>query len=116
MGSNGCYWKVDTDYQPPAWDTADQHQGETGAWFLFTCLGPFPGTGGGLVWLPTTGGPAAPPPPPEVLARQAVNQLDPRRAADRNVSQGCAARQRADMAVAGAIGMGARERDGVRTG
>jgi hypothetical protein len=75
MGSNGCYWKVDTDYQPPAWDTADQHQGETGAWFLFTCLGPFPGTGGGLVWLPTTGGPAAPPPPPEVLARQAVNQL-----------------------------------------
>ena len=35
----------------------------------------FPGTGGGLVWLPTTGGPAAPPPPPEVLARQAVNQL-----------------------------------------
>lgn len=75
MGSNGCYWQVDTAYQPPAWDTADQHPGETGAWFLFTCLGNFPGTGGGLVWLPTTAGPAVPLPAPEVLARQAVNQL-----------------------------------------
>jgi hypothetical protein len=75
MGSNGCYWKVDTDYKPPLWSTADQHTGEAGAWFLFTCQGNFPGTGGGLVWLPTTGGPSAPLPPPEVLAQQAVNQL-----------------------------------------
>lgn len=76
MGSNGCYWQVDTEYQPPAWDTADQHAGEAGAWFLFTCsTGNFPGTGGGLVWLPTTGGLATAPPPPEVLARQAANQL-----------------------------------------
>lgn len=75
MGSNGCYWKVATDYRPPAWDTADQHPGETGAWFLFTCLGPFPGTGGGTVWLPTIGSPTTPPPTPVVLARQAVNRL-----------------------------------------
>jgi hypothetical protein len=75
MGSDGCYWKVDTDYQPPAFDTADQHTGESGAWFLVSCTsGPFAGTGGGIVWLPTTGG-ALPLPPPEVLARQAVNQL-----------------------------------------
>lgn len=75
MGSNGCYWQVDTQYQPPAWDTADQHPGEAGAWFLLTCLGGFPGTGGGIVWLLTAGGIAAPPPAPDVLARQAVNQL-----------------------------------------
>jgi len=75
MGSNGCYWKVDTGYQPPAWDTTDQHAGESGAWFLVSCTtGAFAWTGGGLVWLPTTGG-AVPLPPPEVLARQAVNQL-----------------------------------------
>jgi len=75
MGSNGCYWKLDTDYRPPAWDTADQHPNQTGAWFLFTCLGPFPGTGGGTVWLPTKGGFDTPPPTPVVLARQAVNRL-----------------------------------------
>jgi hypothetical protein len=75
MGSDGCYWKVDTGYQPPAWDTADQHAGESGAWFLVSCTsGPFAGTGGGIEWLPTTGG-AVPLPPPDVLARQAVNQL-----------------------------------------
>ncbi len=75
MGSNGCYWQVDTQYEPPAWDTADQHPGESGAWFLFTCLDGFPGTGGGIVWMPTAGGLPAPPPAPAVLARQAVNQL-----------------------------------------
>lgn len=75
MGSNGCYWQVDTDYKPPAWNTADQHTGESGAWFVFTCsTGNFPGTGGGIVWLPTSGGPI-PLPPPVALARQAVNQL-----------------------------------------
>ncbi len=75
LGPGGCYWKVDTAYSPPAWDTADQHQGEQGAWWDFTCLDVRNGTGGGLVWLPTGSGAGPPPPPPAVLARQATNRL-----------------------------------------
>jgi hypothetical protein len=72
MGSNGCYWKVDTDYNPPA--SVEQHGGEAGAWYLVSCTaGTFAGTAGGIVWVPA--GSAAPLPAPEVLARQAVNQL-----------------------------------------
>ena len=72
MGSNGCYWKVDTEYQPPA--SVDQHSGQAGAWYLVSCTsGTFAGTAGGIVWVPA--GSAAPLPAPEVLARQAVNQL-----------------------------------------
>lgn len=76
LGSDGCYWQVDTGYQPPAWDTADQHQGQPGAWYDITCVGVH-GTGGGLAWVPNSpAGPAGPPPPPPaVLARQARNQL-----------------------------------------
>ena len=74
MGSNGCYWKVDTDYQPPASDTVDQHTDEAGAWYLVSCTSStFSGTAGGIVWVPA--GSAAPLPAPEVLAQQAVNQL-----------------------------------------
>ncbi|HEY3673059.1 MAG TPA: hypothetical protein VGN51_19125 [Acidimicrobiia bacterium] len=74
MGSNGCYWKVDADYHPPAFDTADQHAGEAGAWYLVSCTSSsFSGTAGGIVWVPAWS--AAPLPAPEVLARQAVNQL-----------------------------------------
>jgi len=73
LGPGGCYWKVDTGYNPPAWDTADQHQGQQGAWWDFTCLDVHNGTGGGIVWLPAA--PAGTPPPPVVLARQATNQL-----------------------------------------
>jgi hypothetical protein len=72
MGSNGCYWKVDTDYNPPA--SVEQHAGEAGSWYLVSCTaGTFAGTAGGIVWVPA--GSAAPLPAPEVLARQAVNQL-----------------------------------------
>jgi hypothetical protein len=72
MGSNGCYWKVDTEYHPPA--SVEQHAGEAGAWYLVSCTsGTFAGTAGGIVWVPA--GSAAPLPAPEVLARQAVNQL-----------------------------------------
>jgi hypothetical protein len=76
MGSDGCYWQVETGYSPPAWDTADQHPGQMGAWYDTTCVGVH-GTGGGLVWLPTgpAGRGAPPPPPPVVLAAQARNQL-----------------------------------------
>ena len=116
MGSNGCYWQVDTQYQPPAWDTADQHPGEAGAWFLFTCLDDFPGTGGGIVWLPTAGGVAAPLPAPDVLARQAVNQLSlagPRI----ETSPTCGTvGERADLVVAGAVGVGVGECHGVGAG
>jgi hypothetical protein len=75
MGTGGCYWKVDTEYKPPPWDTADQHTGEQGAWFDFTCPEVNVGSAGGIVWLRTghAGGP--PPPPPIVLARQARNRL-----------------------------------------
>jgi hypothetical protein len=75
LGTAGCYWKVDTGYSPPAWDTADQHQGQQGAWFDFTCLDVRNGTGGGIVWLPTAPGGGLAPPPPVVLARQATNRL-----------------------------------------
>jgi hypothetical protein len=72
MGSDGCYWKADTAYQPVA--GAEQHAGEAGSWYLVSCTaGTFAGTAGGLVWVPA--GAAAPLPAPEVLARQAVNQL-----------------------------------------
>ena len=76
LGSDGCYWHLDTGYSPPAWDTADQHPGQRGAWYDATCVG-MAGTGGGLVWLPVgaTGAGTPPPPPPVVLARQARNQL-----------------------------------------
>lgn len=78
MGSNGCYWKVDPTWRPPAWDTADQPPaGQTGAFYSFTCLGNFPGTGGGMAWLPAAAGPGGPPPPPPpaVLAAQATNRV-----------------------------------------
>ena len=53
MGSNGCYWKIDADYQPPAFDIVDQHAGEAGAWYLVSCTSSsFSGTAGGIVWVP----------------------------------------------------------------
>jgi hypothetical protein len=77
MGSDGCYYKVDPTWSPPAWDTADQPPpGQAGAFYDFSCLDNFPGTGGGIVWLPAgaTGG-ATPPPAPSVLGQQATNRL-----------------------------------------
>ena len=75
IGTGGCYWKVDTRYSPPAWDTADQHTGQQGAWFDFTCPEVNVGTAGGIVWLRTGHGGGPPPPPPVVLARRARSRL-----------------------------------------
>ena len=40
MGTDGCYYKVDPNFDPPAWDTADQPPpGEAGAYYDVTCIG-----------------------------------------------------------------------------
>lgn len=80
MGSDGCYYKVDPTWKPQPWDTADQPPpGQAGAYYDFACISAhvyFPGTGGGIAWLPAGTAPGAPPPPPPVvLARQATNRL-----------------------------------------
>jgi hypothetical protein len=76
LGSNGCYYKLDTTFHPPAWDTADQPPaGVAGAYYLETCaVGVnIAGTGGGIVWLPAGAAPG--PVTPIALARQATNAL-----------------------------------------
>ena len=81
MGSNGCYWGLNSTWRPPAWDTADQPPaGQAGAFYNFNCPGKFPGTAVGMAWLPAAAKPGAhpappPPPPPAVLAAQATNRL-----------------------------------------
>jgi hypothetical protein len=78
LGSDGCYYKADPSFDPPAWDTADQPPpGETGGYYVVTCTWDTTGsTGGGVVWLETGSapGPAAPP-TPATLAQQAVKHL-----------------------------------------
>ncbi len=77
MGSDGCYYKVNTTWKPPPWDTADQPPpGQAGAYYDKNCVGtrPFPGTGTGIVWLPTGTAPGSLP-SPIVLARQARGRL-----------------------------------------
>jgi hypothetical protein len=77
MGTDGCYYKLDTTFDPPAWDTADQPPpGEAGSYYDVTCVG-FTGlgTGGGIVWLPAGTAPAAALPAPAVLAAQAAGEL-----------------------------------------
>ena len=76
LGSNGCYYKLDTAFHPPAWDAADQPPaGVAGAYYLETCaVGVnIAGTGGGIVWLPAGAAPG--PVTPVALARQATNAL-----------------------------------------
>ncbi len=77
LGSDGCYYQADPSFVPPAWDTADQHPGQPGAFYLVTCMGMTQGTGGGIVWLAagTAPAPVASPPAPGVLAQQAESQL-----------------------------------------
>ena len=77
LGSDGCYYQLDTGFSPPAWDTADQPPpGQAGAFYVVTCLNVPIGTGGGIVWLPAGAAAAiALPPPPAVLALQATNRL-----------------------------------------
>ena len=77
LGSDGCYYKADPTFQPPASDTADQPPaGETGGYYVVTCAGQGQSTNGGIVWLPSGSAAAAPVlPSPAVLAQQAVSQL-----------------------------------------
>jgi hypothetical protein len=79
LGSDGCYYKGDSSFQPPASDVVDQPPpGQAGGYFLVTCS-PEGRYTPGFVWLPS--GPAALPvaapvlPNPAVLAQQAVSQL-----------------------------------------
>jgi hypothetical protein len=77
MGTDGCYYKLDTTFDPPAWDTADQPPpGEAGSYYDVTCVG-FTGlgTGGGVVWLSAGTAPAPALPAPAVLAAQAAGEL-----------------------------------------
>ena len=77
MGSDGCYYKLDTSFQPPAWDSADQPPpGQLGAFYDMNCAVHvnIHGTGGGIVWLPSGVAPGSVP-PPVVLAEQARNEL-----------------------------------------
>jgi hypothetical protein len=77
MGSDGCYYKLDSGFNPPAWDTADQPPaGEAGAYYDVNCAVyvNIHGTGGGIVWLPAGVAPESKP-DPAVLARQARNEL-----------------------------------------
>ncbi|MHB8451693.1 MAG: hypothetical protein ACYDAQ_14805 [Mycobacteriales bacterium] len=75
LGSNGCYYQLDTTWQPPVWDTADQPPaGQAGAFYDMTCLG-VSGTGVGIVWLAAGSVGGQPLPAPGVLAQQATNQL-----------------------------------------
>ena len=77
LGSDGCYYKADPTFQPPASDTADQPPaGQTGGYYLVTCAGRGQSTNGGIVWLPGGAVGAAPAiPSPAVLGQQAVSQL-----------------------------------------
>lgn len=76
IGSDGCYWKPNTEYRPPAW--VETPSG-AGAWFDVHCFGragsAFPGTGTSMQWVAA----GEVPPlavPPEVLAAQARNRLN----------------------------------------
>jgi hypothetical protein len=77
MGTDGCYYMLAPNFDPPAWDTADQPPpGEAGAYYLVSCVGMNGlGTGGGIVWLAAGTAPAAALPAPAVLAAQATSQL-----------------------------------------
>ena len=77
LGSDGCYYKGDPTFQPPASDTADQPPvGQTGGYYIVTCAGQGQSTNGGIVWVPSGSAAAAPVlPSPAVLAQQAVSQL-----------------------------------------
>ena len=77
LGSDGCYYKADPTFQPPASDTADQPPaGEAGTYYLVTCAGQGQSTNGGIVWLPSGSAVNAPVlPNPAILAQQAVSQL-----------------------------------------
>lgn len=77
MGSDGCYYTLDTGFHPPAWDTADQPPaGEAGTYYDVNCAVyvNIHGTGGGIVWLPAGVAPGSKP-DPAVLARQARNEV-----------------------------------------
>jgi hypothetical protein len=77
LGADGCYYKADPTFQPPASDTVDQPPaGETGSYYLVTCAGPGQSTNGGIVWIPSgTVGAEPVLPSPAILAQQAVSQL-----------------------------------------
>ncbi len=75
LGVNGCYYKLDPTWHPPAGDTADQPPaGEAGAYYDMSCFG-VAGTGEEILWLPVGAPGTAPIPAPAVLGRQASNQL-----------------------------------------
>lgn len=74
LGANGCYYRTDPTWQPPASDVADRPPpGQAGAFYDVSCL-KMAGTGVAIVWLPAGTAPG-PPPAPAVLARQATNRL-----------------------------------------
>jgi hypothetical protein len=77
LGSDGCYYKADPTFQPPPSDTVDQPPaGETGGYYLVTCVGQGQSTNGGIVWIPSGTVAVAPVlPSPAILAQQAVSQL-----------------------------------------
>lgn len=72
--STGCYYGLDTTFQPPPTDTVDQHPPGTGNWYDVSCPG-VRGTAGGIVWFarPPAGPPALP--SPAVLAASAQRML-----------------------------------------
>jgi hypothetical protein len=75
LGSNGCYYRLDPTWHPPAGDTADlPPAGEAGAYYDVSCLN-LGGTGVAIVWLPAGAPGTAPIPAPAVLGQQATNQL-----------------------------------------
>jgi hypothetical protein len=76
LGANGCYYRPDATYEPPAGDTADlPPAGEAGGYYDVSCLGTA-GTGELVVWL-AAGTAPGPPPTAATLAQTATRKLTP---------------------------------------